>query len=140
MTVDTDPMAEPARRPERRGPQGGLLVAGVWVTGIGAVFLLRDAFGWSWGEAWPLFVILAGVATFVSQLVNRSEGPGLWGLVWPIVTVGLGVVLLLATTGQLSITLGDLVSNGWPWLLVAWGAWNLVAAFWPGADRTDPTA
>ena len=138
MTATHEPAPraeEPEQEPVRRGPQGGLLVAGVWVMGIGAVFLLREAFGWTWGEAWPLFVILAGVATFVAQLVNGSEGPGLWGLVWPIVTVGIGIVLLLATTGQLAISLGDLVSNGWPWLLVAWGAWNLVAAFWPGGER-----
>lgn len=112
----------------------------MWVTGLGAVLLLRDALGWSWGEAWPLFVILGGTAGFISQLVMGSEGPGLWGLVWPLATIGIGVVLLLTTTGQLDVSLGELVSNGWPWLLVAWGAWNLVAAFWPGDDRrTDTT-
>lgn len=132
------------QRPARGRPQGGLLVGGVWVMGIGAVFLLREAFGWTWSEAWPMFVILAGVAGFLSQLVMHSEGPGLWGLVWPLVTAGIGVVLLLTTTGQLAVSLAELVSNGWPWLLVAWGTWNLVAAFWPGgdaptdADRADP--
>lgn len=121
------------RRSPRR-PQGGLLVGGIWVMGIGLVFLVREYLGWSWGEAWPLFVILAGAAGFISQLIAHSEGPGLWGLVWPLVTAGIGVVFLLTTTGQLDISLGELVSNGWPWLLVAWGAWNLVAAFWPGDD------
>jgi hypothetical protein len=116
---------------------GGMLVAGIWIAGVGAIFLARDAFGWTWGEAWPLFVILAGVASFVSQLLTSGEGPGLWGFVWPLVTVGIGAVLLLTTTGQLDVSLGELVSAGWPWLLVAWGAWNLVAAFWPAGSRND---
>ena len=115
--------------------QSGLLIAGVWVMGIGAAFLIRDVAGWSWGEAWPLFVILTGAAALVSQVVTGSEGPGLWGIVWPLVIVGAGVLLLLSTTGQLAISTGELVAQGWPWFLVAGGLWNLVAAFWPAGRR-----
>jgi hypothetical protein len=136
----TTPTGAPPPRSSHPRAQGGLLVAGMWVTGIGAIFLIREATGWSWGEAWPLFVILAGMAGFLSQLVTRGEGPGLWGYVWPLATIGIGVVLLLTATGQLAISLGDLVSNGWPWLLVGWGAWNLVAAFWPGDDGRGSTS
>ena len=128
------PPAPPARHPRANG---GMLVAGIWIAGVGAIFLARDAFGWTWGEAWPLFVVLAGVASVASQVLTAGEGPGLWGYVWPLVTVGIGVVLLLTTTGQLDVSLGELVSAAWPWLLVAWGAWNLVAAFWPADSRND---
>ncbi len=122
-----------------RDTHGGLLIAGVWVMGIGAAFLIRDLAGWSWGEAWPLFVILVGAAGLVSQLVAGSDGPGLWGTVWPLVIGAVGVLLLLSTTGQLAISTGELVAQGWPWFLVAAGIWNLVAAFWPGGTRPNPS-
>ena len=32
-----------------------------------------------------------------------------------------------------------LVANGWPWLFVGWGAWNLIAAFWLGDDGRPPS-
>ena len=115
-----------------RRTQGGLLIAGVWVMGIGAAFLIRELAEWSWGEAWPLFVILTGAAALVSQIVSGSEGPGMWGVVWPLIVIGAGVLLLLSTTGQLAISTGELIARGWPWFLVAGGLWNLVAAVWPG--------
>ena len=46
----------------RRGLHGGAFVAGTWLIGLGLVFLIRDWASWSWGEAWPLFVILVGSA------------------------------------------------------------------------------
>jgi hypothetical protein len=43
-------------------------------------------------------------------------------------------VLLLSTTGRLGTAPGDLISQGWPWLLVALGVWFLIGSIAPGAS------
>jgi len=56
--------------PARRGS----LIAATWLIGLGVVFLAREATGLSWGEAWPMFVILGGVGAFVSTAVGGRSG------------------------------------------------------------------
>jgi len=108
----------------------------VWLIAIGLVFLVRDWAGWSWGQAWPLFVIAAAGASFVTSLLHRSSlDAGSWSLMWPIAWLVIGVVLLAATTGNLGADLGDLISRWWPVGLILVGAWFLVAAVWPGRRR-----
>ena len=122
----------------RRGLHGGAFVAGTWLIGLGLVFLIRDWASWSWGEAWPLFVILVGIGSLVSRLVGVERmSVGAWSLVWPFGWIAIGGVLLLSTTGMLGVEPGDLVAQWWPLVLIAIGAWFLVAALWPG--RTPPT-
>jgi hypothetical protein len=71
----------------------------------------------SWNEAWPLFVILVGVATLVTSLIDRRPGRWtFWALTWPIVWIGVGIVLLLSTTGRLAMGPGELITEYWPWL------------------------
>ena len=111
-------------------PRSGAVVAAVWLIGLGLVFLARDWMSLGWGEAWPLFVILVGVASLVTALVGRR--PTLtkaWDLLWPLAWIAVGVVLLLSTTGRLALTPGELISNGWPIVLVGIGLWFLGAAF-----------
>lgn len=118
--------------PRRRGP----LIAGTWLIGVGVVFLVRQSMGLSWDEAWPLFVILVGVASFVSTLLDwRPGASGLWSFTWPAVWTAVGVLLLLSTTGQLGTEPGELIEQGWPWLLVALGVWFLIGAFFPGGSK-----
>jgi hypothetical protein len=113
--------------------RGGPLVAGVWLVGLGLVFLVRDWAGWTWGEAWPLFVILVGIGSLVSQLAGLERMPaGAWSLAWPLGWIAVGVVLLMSTVGTLGVEPGELISRWWPILLVAVGGWFLVAALWPG--------
>jgi hypothetical protein len=122
----------------RRGVHGGALVAGTWLIGLGLVFLVRDWASWSWGEAWPLFVILVGIGSLVSQLVGVERMTvGAWSLAWPVAWIAVGVVLLLSTTGTLGVGPGELITQWWPIVLIAVGGWFLVAALWPG--RTPPT-
>ena len=45
--------------------RSGSLIAATWLIGVGAVFLIQRAADIPWSQAWPLFVILAGVASFV---------------------------------------------------------------------------
>ena len=64
----------------------GAITGATWLIGLGIVFLVREAMGWTWGEAWPLFVILVGVATLHQHprdLASRGSpgsgrSPGRW--------------------------------------------------------------
>lgn len=126
--------AQPRHRDRR--PREGAVTAGVWLIAIGLLFLVRDWAGWSWGEAWPLFVIAAGAASLVTSSLHRARlDAGSWSLLWPIAWIVIGVVLLAATTGNLDVGLGELVSRWWPVALILVGLWFLVAAVWPGRRR-----
>ena len=109
--------------------RSGAVVAAVWLIGIGLVFLVRDWMDLGWGDAWPLFVILIGLASGVSALMDRRAPIAkAWELLWPVAWIALGVVLLLSTTGQLAVSPGELISNGWPIVLVGIGLWLLGSA------------
>lgn len=126
----------PPSRNQEHGPRSGAISAGVWLIAIGAVFLVKDWGGWSWGQAWPLFVIAGAAASFVTSLLHRSSlDAGSWSLVWPIAWFVIGLVLLAATTGNLGADLGDLITRWWPVGLILIGVWFLVAAVWPGRRR-----
>lgn len=106
--------------------RSGAVIAAIWLIGLGLVFLIRDWMNLSWGEAWPLFVILVGVASGVGALMGRRAPVAkAWDLLWPLAWVALGVVLLLSTTGRLGVSPGELISNGWPIVLVGIGLWFL---------------
>ncbi len=120
------------------GPNRGALIGGTWLIGLGVVFLVRQAMDLSWNEAWPLFVILVGVASFVTTLIDRRAGSWtFWSLTWPILWIGVGVVLLLSTTGRLGTGPVELIAQGWPWLLVGLGVWFLIGAFVPRGRRPE---
>lgn len=109
--------------------RSGAVVVAVWLIGIGLVFLVRDWMNLSWGEAWPLFVILVGVASMVRALMSRRAPVAkLWELLWPIAWIALGVLLLLSATGRLAVSPGELISSGWPIVLVGIGLWLLGAS------------
>jgi hypothetical protein len=112
----------------RRGP----LIAGTWLIGLGLVFLVRQALGLDWAEAWPLFVILVGVAGFVSRAVRGVHGVvGIWTYTWPALLIGIGFVLLLSTIGSLGRPPLDLIGEWWPWVLLGLGIWFLIGAVIP---------
>ncbi|MEA2622320.1 MAG: hypothetical protein QOH61_1230, partial [Chloroflexota bacterium] len=107
-------------------------MAGTWLIGLGLIFIIHDLAGWSWGQAWPLFVVLVGIASFVSAVVGwRHLQLGAWSLMWPVAWTAIGVILLLSTTGAIAIAPDDLLSRGWPVVLIGIGVWFLVAAVWP---------
>jgi hypothetical protein len=114
----------------------GLLVGGSWLIGLGGVFLVEQGAGWTWAQAWPLFVILVGVASGVSALLSENRGRGvLWALTWPAAWVVAGILLLASTTGALAVQPGTLVADGWPWALVILGVWFLAGAFLAGGQQ-----
>jgi len=112
--------------------RSGSLIAATWLIGVGTVFLIQRAADLSWSQAWPLFVILGGVASLVSTLIQgRLEVSGIWGLTWPVVWIVIGVVLLLSTTGQLGEGPVELIVQWWPVLLIGLGVWFVIGAVVP---------
>lgn len=125
--------------PARRGS----LVAATWLIGLGLVFLVQQLGDLSWAKAWPLFVILVGVASFVSRVVSGGFGllQAPWALTGPIVWTIIGVVLLQSTTGNLGEGPIELIGEWWPWLAVGLGAWYIVGSIVPhGAGLTETLA
>ncbi len=124
--------------PARRGS----LVAATWLIGVGLVFLIREVGNLSWAEAWPLFVILAGVASFVSRAVRGGIGllEAPWAFTGPIVWTIIGVILLLSTTGNLGQGPIELIEAWWPWLAVGLGAWYILGAIVPRSGFTEVLA
>ena len=47
----------------------------VWITLVGVLFLLSSFHILSWGRSWPLFIIVAGVMTFLQRSTYRPAGP-----------------------------------------------------------------
>lgn len=115
------------------GPRSGAIVAAVWLIGLGIIFMLQQSLDWSWGEAWPLFLILAGVGSITSVFITvRPTGRWMVALTWPLALVVVGIIFLLSTTGTLGTDLGDVV-RWWPVALIVLGAWYLIVAFMPRA-------
>lgn len=115
------------------GAQRGSLIGATWLIGVGVLFLIKQASALSWSEAWPLWIILVGLASFVTVTIDgRLHATGVWALTWPIVWTVIGVVLLLSTTGRLGPDAGNVISLWWPWALIALGVWFLIGAVLPG--------
>ncbi|HEX7471983.1 MAG TPA: hypothetical protein VF323_02795 [Candidatus Limnocylindrales bacterium] len=114
------------------GTRRGSIVAATWLIGLGVVFLLQRSTGWTWSQAWPLFVILSGVASIVTTLFRRPPGlAGIWSFTWPVTWVLVGIFLLLSTTGQLDTGPGETIDRYWPWVAIALGTWFVVGAVLP---------
>jgi len=120
------------------GARAGAFSAAIWLIGIGVVFLVQQGMDWSWGQAWPLFIILAGVGSLASLVVGRpGSAVGVFmALGWPLIVTAAGVLLLLSTTGNLGIEPGELVGY-WPLAAIIGGLWLLVASVLP--DRAGST-
>jgi len=120
----------------------GSLIGATWLIGIGLVFIVQRATGWSWGQAWPLWLILVGASLVVSTFINgRFEFDGIWALTWPVLWTAVGVFLLLSTTGMIGSGPAELIATYWPWLLIALGLWFVIGAVLPtGRGLTERLA
>jgi hypothetical protein len=114
----------------------GSVIGATWLIGLGVVFLVRQAVDLSWSQAWPLFVILVGVASFVSTVLSwRPSVSGIWSLTWPAAWIVGGAILLASTTGSISQSPGELISEFGPWALVGLGVWFVIGAVIPGGPE-----
>jgi hypothetical protein len=123
------------------GHRRGSLTAATWLIGLGIVFLVQSATGWRWSQAWPLFVILVGVAGIISSFIDGLDGArGVWSLTWPVAWTVVGALLLASTTGSLGIGPGELIEQYWPWVVIALGVWFLLGAFVTGGRAVESLA
>jgi hypothetical protein len=109
----------------RRGP----FLAATWLIGLGVVLLVQQLLDIPWVEAWPLFIILVGVVSFVTTALDWTRGMSvLWAFTWPVVTILIGAVLLASTTGVLAQGPLEMLLQWWPILLIVLGIWFLFGA------------
>jgi hypothetical protein len=117
------------------------LVGGTWLIGLGIVFFVQQAMDLDWTQAWPLFLILVGVASLITTVIDRRPGrTGPWAFTWPVLWIVVGAILFLSTTGRLGTEPGALIAQWWPWLLVGLGAWFLIGAVVPGRRPDESLA
>jgi hypothetical protein len=105
-----------------------MAIIAVWLIGLGSVFLIKELANWTWGQAWPLWIMLLGVGSAASALLGRQGGASfVWSIAWPVAAVVVGLVLLGSTTGALAVAPTELLA-WWPVVVIAIGAWFLVGA------------
>lgn len=124
------------------GSRRGAIVGGVWLVGLGLVFLAQQALDLPWARAWPLFVILVGVGSGVGALAGllgrrRSAWTVAWALVGPLIVTAVGVILLLDLAGLADVDAIGLLARWWPVALILVGALVLIGAVMPRARGVD---
>jgi hypothetical protein len=116
-----------------------MLIAAVWLIGLGSVFLVKELAQWSWPQAWPMFVILLGVGGLGTAIFSRHRSAsGWWGIWWPLAVTVMGVALLLSTTGTIAIAPGQLVA-WWPVAVIGLGVWFLIGALFARPQARNET-
>ena len=105
-TARTEACPERYALPEREASmtrnRTGSLTAATWLIGLGIVFLVQRAADLPWSQAWPMFLILIGVASFVTTILHgRYVYGGLWAFTWPVAWIVVGSILLASTTGRI---------------------------------------
>jgi len=122
--------------PARRGS----FVGATWLIGLGVVLLVRQAMDLPWSQAWPLFIVLVGVAGLITRALTWRPGiANLWAFTWPVAWIVVGCVLLASTTGNLGQDPWSLIADYWPWLLIILGIWFVIGALIPGGPRLEET-
>lgn len=121
----------------RRGP----FVAATWLIGLGLVLLVQRLLDIPWTEAWPLFIILVGVVSFVTTALDGTRGMSvLWAFTWPVVTIVIGAVLLASTTGVLAQGPLEMLLQWWPILLIVLGIWFLFGSLFARSTPVESLA
>jgi hypothetical protein len=119
----------------------GSLIGATWLIGLGIVFLVRQATDLPWSEAWPMFVILVGVASLVSTVLTwRPSVANVWAFTWPIAWIVVGSILLASTTGSIAEGPAELIDQYWPWVAIGLGIWFVIGALVPGDRLTEELA
>jgi hypothetical protein len=123
------------------GQRGGI-IGGVWLVLLGGVFLLQQAMDLGWAQAWPLFVIMAGLGSAASALiglVGRRIGPlaVVWALIWPLLVLAVGIFLFVDFADLADVDSLELLGRWWPVALIVLGAIVLIGALWPRARAVE---
>jgi hypothetical protein len=124
------------------GSQRGAIVGGVWLVGLGLVFLAQQALDLPWIRAWPLFLVLVGIGSGVSAIVGlagrrRSAWVVVWALLGPLIVTTVGVLLVLDVAELVEVDAIALLATWWPVALILIGALILVGSIAPGARAVE---
>lgn len=116
--------------------QRGMVVGGIWLIGLGGVFLVQQAMDLAWSEAWPLFLVLAGVGTGASTLLAMAgRRIGAWAVIWalfvPAILVGIGLLLFADLAGLADVDAFGFLARWWPLILIVAGVVILIGAVLP---------
>jgi hypothetical protein len=105
-----------------RDGRAGTIVGGVFLIGLGLVFLFRDQLHVEWGLVWPFFLIVPGAFVFVRSLTIGEPGQKTGGLIGGAILVFLGVVFLFESYYDLDW------QKIWPFFLIIPGVGLLIGA------------
>jgi hypothetical protein len=105
-----------------RDGRAGTIVGGVFLIGLGLVFLFRDQLHVEWGLVWPFFLIVPGAFIFVRSLTIGEPGQKTGGLIGGAILVFLGVVFLFENYYDLDW------QKIWPFFLIIPGVGLLIGA------------
>jgi hypothetical protein len=116
--------------------QRGMVTGGIWLIGLGLIFLVQQTMDLGWGQAWPLFLVLAGAGTATGSMMamaGRRISPWMiaWALLVPAIMVAVGVLLFVDLAGLSEIDAFGFISRWWPVILIAIGVLVLIGAVLP---------
>jgi hypothetical protein len=122
--------------------QRGAIVGGAWLVGLGAVFLIQQAMGLPWSQAWPLFIIMGGIGTGISALAGllgrrQSAWAIAWALAFPALAIVIGALLFVDLAGIADIDAFELLARWWPLALIVLGVLVLLGSVMPRARGVD---
>jgi hypothetical protein len=118
---------------DREGRMGAV-VGGVFLIGLGLVFLFRDQLQVDWGVIWPFFLIVPGAFIFVRSLTIGEPGQKTGGLIGGAILVFLGAVFLAENYLDLDW------QKIWPFFLIIPGVAILLGASRGRSRRHDAPA
>lgn len=118
------------------GTQRGAVLGGAWLIGLGLVFLVQQMLDLSWGQAWPLFVVYAGLGSGLSSFVGMAgRRIGAWTIAWallvPAIVTAVGLLLFIDLAGLADVDALALLSRWWPLALIGIGVLVLLGAVLP---------
>jgi hypothetical protein len=114
-----------------RDGRAGTIVGGVFLIGLGLVFLFRDQLHVEWGLVWPFFLIVPGAFILVRSLTIGEPGQKTGGLIGGAILVFLGAVFLLENYYDLDW------QKIWPFFLIIPGVGLLIGALRGQPRRRD---
>lgn len=126
------------------GSRRGAISGGIWLIALGGVFLVQQAMDLPWSEAWPLFIVMAGIGIGASSLLTlsgrRANG---WTIAWllipPAIIIVIGLLLFVDLAGLADIDAFDLLATWWPLILIGLGLVVLAGALWPRGESVVDT-
>jgi hypothetical protein len=105
-----------------RDGRSGAIIGGVFLIGLGLVFLFRDQLHLEWGVVWPFFMIVPGAFILVRSLTIGEPGQKTGGVIGGAILLFLGGVFLLENYYDLDW------QKIWPFFLIIPGIGLLIGA------------